>query len=162
MGKLCSIDSVELILVGEVMKKLLFVTIACLLLWSSISWAEFLSVRKEKVNVRAGPGTSHEILWQVYKNYPVKVLEKKGEWVKAEDYENDVGWIYRPLLSEVHTVIVIKDKINIRSGPGTNHEIAFQAEKDVIFQLLETKDNWLKVKHEDHVGWIHKDLVWGE
>lgn len=144
------------------MKKLLFVTIACLFLWSSIGRAEFLSVAKEKVNVRAGPGTDHEILWQVYRSYPVKVLEKKGQWVKTEDYENDIGWIYRPLLSKAHTVIVIREKVNVRTEAGTNSKIAFQAEKDVIFRLLDTKDSWLKVKHGDYVGWIRKDLVWGE
>lgn len=144
------------------MKKVVFILISGLFLWSSICWGKMVSVGKNKVNVRSGPGTNYEKLWQVYKGYPVKILKKKGNWVKTEDYEKDIGWIYQPLLSEVQTVIVTKNKVNIRGGPGTNHRVIFQAEKDVIFQLVDRKEDWLKVKHEDRVGWIRRDLVWGE
>lgn len=144
------------------MKKVVFIIISCLFLWSSICWGEMVSVKGNEVNVRSGPGTNYEELWRVHKGYPVKILEKKGNWVKTEDYERDIGWIHRSLLSEVQTVIVIKDKVNIRGGPGTNHRMIFRAEKDVIFQLVDREGDWLKVKHEDRVGWIRRDLVWGE
>lgn len=144
------------------MKKVVFILILGVFLWSSICLGKMASVGKNKVNVRSGPGTNYEVLWQVHNDYPVKILEKKGDWVKTVDYEKDIGWIHRSLLSEVQTVIVIKDKVNIRGGPGTNHKAIFQAENDVIFQLVDRKENWLKVRYEDRVGWIRKDLVWGE
>ncbi len=145
------------------MKRTLILLILFLFLGNPFCWGEMLSVAKSKINVRTGPSTNHEILWQVHKDYPVKVLEKEGAWVKTKDYEGDVGWVYRSLLSKVHTVIVNKDKVNIRTGPGIKYRLAFRAEKDVIFRVIDRKDNWLKVKYGDeYVGWIRNDLVWGD
>ena len=49
---------------------------------------------------------------------------------------------------------------NIRSGPGTNHEILCQAEKYYPLNLVKRSGNWYKVEDfEGDVGWIHKSLV---
>ena len=132
------------------------------ILWTSLCWGEIASLAKDGVNVRSGPGTNYEVLWEVYKGYPVKILEKRGKWAKTVDYEKDIGWIYRPLLSKTHTVIVTANKVNIRTGPGTKYTIAFKAEEGVIFHLVGRKGKWLKIRYLDDYGWIRKDLVWGE
>jgi len=132
------------------------------ILWTSLCWGEIASLAKDGVNVRSGPGTNYEVLWEVYKGYPVKILEKRGKWAKTVDYEKDIGWIYRPLLSKTHTVIVTANKVNIRTGPGTKYAIAFKAEEGVIFHLVGRKGKWLKIRYLDDYGWIRKDLVWGE
>ncbi len=132
------------------------------ILWTSLCWGEMASLAKDGVNVRSGPGIDYEVLWEVYKGYPVKILEKRGKWAKTVDYEKDIGWIYRPLLSKTHTVIVTANKVNIRTGPGTKYTIAFKAEEGVIFHLVGRKGKWLKIRYLDDYGWIRKDLVWGE
>ena len=130
--------------------------------WTSLCWGEMASVAKDGVNIRSGPGTSYEVLWEVYKDYPVEILEKRGNWAKTVDCDNDIGWIYRPLLSKTHTVVVTKDKVNIRTGPGIQYRIAFRAVKGVVFHLVGQKGKWLKIRYRDDYGWIRKDLVWGE
>jgi SH3-like domain-containing protein len=131
-------------------------------LWAPLCWGEMASIAKDGVNIRSAPGTNYQVLWEVYKDYPVKILEKKGKWAKTVDYENDVGWIYQPFLSKTHTVIVTADKVNIRTGPGIQYGIAFKAEQGVIFHLVGRKGKWLKIRYLDDYGWIRKDLVWGE
>ena len=46
--------------------------------------ADYISVKKDGVNIRSGPGTSNEILWEVFKDFPLEVVQKKGKWAVAE------------------------------------------------------------------------------
>ena len=122
---------------------------------------KFVSVKKDGVNVRSGPNTSAEILWEVFKSFPLKVLEQKGDWTHVVDFEGDKGWIYSPLLDDDHTVIVKVNTANMRIGPGTSYEIVATVKYGVVFKPLDNDGDWIKVKHEDGTtGWIHKDLLW--
>jgi len=122
---------------------------------------ERLSVNVDTANMRSGPGTNHDELWQVEKYHPVVVVEKQKDWYKIKDFENDMAWIHKSLLSSASSVITIKDKCNIRSGPGTDNPIVFTAERGVPFRVLETKGSWIKIQHADNdIGWIYKTLVW--
>jgi SH3-like domain-containing protein len=53
-------------------------------------------VTGKKINVRKDPSTAAEksILSPAEKYFTYKCLEKKGKWVKIEDFEGDVGWIH--------------------------------------------------------------------
>ncbi len=145
----------------EIMKKVLQFMLG-FVFWTSLCWGEMASIAKDWVNVRSGPGTNYKVLWQVFENYPVKILEKKGDWAKTVDYENDIGWIHQSLLSKIHTVIVTGDKVNIRTGPGTQYEITFKAERGEIFHPVDREGEWLKIRCLDDYRWIHQNLVWGE
>ncbi len=133
-----------------------------LLLAAQAGAAERLAVKVPKANVRSGPGTKYEILWQVERYYPVVVVKKAGQWVLFRDFEKDEGWIKKSLLSKIPTVITIKKECNIRSGPGTNFQILFKTQdRGVPFKVLKRKGKWLYVEHADgDKGWIFKSLVW--
>lgn len=126
-----------------------------------------LSVDGDDVNLRSGPGTKYQVKWEYGKGFPLKVHTSKGDWVKVSDFENDSGWIYRPLLSSKgHMIVkVFKDqdkRINIRSGPGTSYRIVGKAYYGVVFETLEQKQGWAKLKHETGlIGWVKRSLLWG-
>lgn len=144
------------------MKRIFLFTLLVLMLFVGTASAERLSVAASKVNVRSGPGTSHEILWSVGKYYPVDIIKKSGNWYRIRDFEGDTGWIFRSLLKKIPAVIVKGTIVNVREGPGTSYRVLFQAEKGVSFKLLNRKKRWLRVRHADgEVGWIHESLVWG-
>lgn len=134
----------------------------CLTCAATVSWGnERCAVSASIANIRQGPGTSYDILWRVEKYYPVIVKERKGDWVKFEDFEKDQGWIHESLLNSTQTVVVKENNCNVREGPGTNYPVLFKAQKGVPFKALETKDNWVRIKHADgDTGWIYKPLVW--
>ncbi len=112
-------------------------------------------------NIRSGPGTNHEILWKVEQYHPIEVIKSTGGWYQFRDYEGDRGWIHQDLVKDVDSVIVIKDRCNVRSGPGTDNEVVFTVERGVPFRVLERKGNWIHIQHADgDKGWIHKMLVW--
>ena len=55
---------------------------------------------------------------------------------------------------------VIKPVVNIRSGPGANHDILWKVEKYFPIFVIEKKDPWYHFKDfEDDKGWVHKSLV---
>ena len=122
---------------------------------------ERLAVAVPKANIRSGPGTNHQVIWQVYKYYPIEIIKKTASWYWFVDFEGDRGWIHRPLVQKIPTVITIKGVCNIRSGPGTKYKIVFEAEKGVAFKVLKRKGSWIQVQHADgDKGWIYKSLVW--
>ena len=122
--------------------------------------SERLSVTSDIANIRSGPGTNFKVLWQIEKFHPVVIINKQGNWYQFKDFENDRGWIHKSLLSDIATVITIKG-CNIRSGPGTNHKIAFTAEKGIPLKVLKRQGKWLQVQHADgDTGWIFSSLVW--
>ena len=125
--------------------------------------AEYVSVLKDGVNVRSGPSTSDEVRWEVFKNFPLKVDQRQGDWAQVTDFEGDTGWIYSSLLSPDKSVIVRKAKVNLRDQPNTDKgtRIIAIVKYGVVFTPLEEKGDWLKVRHADGTeGWINKDLVW--
>jgi len=123
--------------------------------------AERLAVKSSKANIRSGPGTSYDILWEVEKYHPLLILETKDKWCRFRDFEGDKGWIYRSLLGKIKTVITTKNKCRVRSGPGKTNDILFTTEKGIPFKVLEKKGGWLHVQHTDgDKGWVYKSLVW--
>jgi len=122
--------------------------------------AEFVSVVKDGVNLRSGPETKYEVLFQLPKGYPLKVVARKGKWIKVSDYENDRGWIYNNLVSKTRYVIVKVKDGNVRSGPGTKYDKVGKVVRDVILKRIDRKGDWIKVSHPQLTGWVHKQLVW--
>lgn len=137
------------------------ISIVLLIIFSSIALAERLTVASSLANIRSGPGTNHDVLWQVAQNHPILVLKKAGNWIHFRDFEGDKGWIHKSLVRKIPAVITNKEKCNIRSGPGTKFEILFTTEKGIPFKVLKRKGNWIHIQHADgDKGWIHKSLVW--
>jgi SH3-like domain-containing protein len=128
---------------------------------AGIANAERLAVSSPVANIRSGPGTSHNVLWKVEQYFPILVIEKSGEWYRFEDFEGDKGWVHRSLVGKIPAVITRSDRSNIRSGPGTSHQVLFTVEKGIPFKVLKRQKSWIHIEHADgDKGWIHKSLVW--
>jgi SH3-like domain-containing protein len=127
--------------------------------------AERLAIGASVANIRSGPGTNYEVLWQVEQYTPLLILDKdkSGSWYYVKDYEGTIGWIHKDLLVKQDSVITKPrdERCNVRSGPGTNYDVIFKAVKGVPFKVLERKGDWIHIRHVDgDTGWIHKILVW--
>ena len=121
-----------------------------------------VSIRGESVNMRSGPGLHTQPLWRLQKGYPLRVIKRQGKWLKVQDFENDQGWIYRPLTSPTPHYIVKGKIVNIRSGPGRQHRVISHVARGDLLRTLGKKTAWVKVKLPNgRSGWIAKRLVWG-
>ena len=122
--------------------------------------ADFLSVARDGVNLRSGPATTSEVLYQLPAGYPLQVLGQEGQWYKVSDYEGDKGYIQTSVVNKTPHVIVKAKECNVRSGPTSKDPVVGKSVRDVIFVKVEQKGDWVKVSHPDLTGWVHKDLVW--
>lgn len=103
----------------------------------------------------------------IWKRIPTQNPFQKGNWIKVKDFENDSGWVYKDYVSsKPHMIVKVnkgkKKKINLRSGPGVKYKIVGKAYYGVVFETLEQKKGWAKIKHESGLtGWIKRSLLWG-
>ncbi|MDF1614616.1 SH3 domain-containing protein [Desulfurivibrio dismutans] len=140
---------------------LIIMVAALLLAMPAPAWAEYVSVQRDKINIRSGPGTDHEILWEVFRDFPLKIVARQGDWAQIVDFEDDRGWIYTPLLDNEKRVIVRVDTANLRVGPGTNYEVKATVRYGVVFEPIERRQDWIKLQHSDGTtGWMSTNLVW--
>jgi SH3-like domain-containing protein len=54
--------------------------------------------RKDMVNIRSGPGMDSAISFKAEKGVPLRVIERKGEWIRIQSAYGDKGWIHRKLV----------------------------------------------------------------
>ncbi len=54
--------------------------------------------RKDMVNIRSGPGTDAAISFRAERGVPLKVLERKGNWIRIQSAFGDKGWIHSKLV----------------------------------------------------------------
>jgi SH3-like domain-containing protein len=132
-----------------------------MLVFAAAASAERVTVDVPTANIRSGPGTQYNVLWKVEKYHPLDVIRKAGDWYQFQDFEGDKGWVQKSIVRNFPSVIVIKNKCKVRSGPGQEFDIVFTVEKGVPFKELERKGDWIQIQHsEGEKGWINKSLVW--
>ena len=96
------------------------------------------------LNVRSGPGVQYSIVDVLKDKSEVTVYNIKDNW-----YNIGVDqWAYYKLIKliEIKTGRVKAPTfLNVRSGPGTNYDIAKKVQGDTLVQVFEEKDNWYRI-----------------
>ncbi|MCK8603825.1 SH3 domain-containing protein [Desulfoferrobacter suflitae] len=129
---------------------------------ATLAQAKMVSVARDKVNMRSGPGLNYAVLWELGEGYPLEVIERKNGWLKVKDFEDDTGWIYAKLVSDKAYLVVMKERINLRSGPGVTYSVVGKVQRGEVLRRIKQDKDWFQVKHENGLaGWVRKDLVWG-
>jgi len=74
---------------------------------SGLPVPRFVSLKSDKVNVRAGPAREQDVAW-VYSRaaLPVEVTAEFENWRKIRDWEGAEGWVYHSMLSGRRTALV--------------------------------------------------------
>ena len=144
------------------MKKFFFLIFIWLLFPSYVVSEEiFLSLKKNKVNVRYGPSFESPIKY-VYKkiNLPIKQIDKKENWRRIIDSKNNSGWIHWSQLKKINSIILLEDKILFKNPSNFSKPIAKIKEGRLLI-VQKCKNKWCKVKTKKIKGWIKIDNVWG-
>ena len=121
----------------------------------------FLSLKKDKVNVRYGPSFESPVKY-VYKkiNLPIKQIDKKENWRRIIDAKNNSGWIHWSQLKKINSIIPLEDKI-LFSEPSKFSKPLAKIKKGRVLVIQKCDGIWCKVKTEDFKGWIKTDNIWG-
>ena len=144
------------------MKKFFFFIFVWLLFPSYVVSEEiFLSLKKDKVNVRYGPSFESPVKY-IYKkiNLPIKQIDKKENWRRIIDSKNNSGWIHVSQLKKVNSIIPKTDKI-LFSKPTNFSKPLAKIEKGRVLLIQNCNNNWCKIKTGNFKGWIKVENSWG-
>ena len=121
----------------------------------------FVSLKKNKVNVRYGPSFESDIKY-VYKkiNLPLKQIDKKENFRRIIDFKNNSGWIHISQLKKSNSVIATKDKVLFKKPTSFAQPVA-QIKEGRLLILEKCEQKWCKIKSDEFEGWIKTDNIWG-
>tara|TARA_B100000963_G_scaffold299150_1_gene271093 strand:- start:169 stop:624 length:456 start_codon:yes stop_codon:yes gene_type:complete len=141
--------------------KILLVFFIFLFISSTSAEEIFLSLKKNKVNVRYGPSFDSPIKF-IYKkkDYPIKKIDKKENFRRIIDIKNNSGWIHISQLKKINSLIVLEDKILFKKPSNFSKPIA-KIKKGRMLIVIKCESNWCKVKSENFKGWLRTNNVWG-
>ena len=122
----------------------------------------FISLKKDKVNVRYGPSFESPIKF-IYKksNLPIKQIDIKENWRRIIDLKNNSGWIHKSQLKKLNAIIPLEDKILFKKPSNFSKPIA-KIQKGRVLILQTCEDNWCKIKSGNFKGWIKNNNIWGK
>ena len=121
----------------------------------------FLSLKKNKVNVRYGPSLESPIKY-IYKkkDLPIMQIDKKENFRRIIDFKNNSGWIHISQLKKINSVIPLKDKVLFQKPTNFSKPIA-KIKKGRVLLIQKCIDGWCKIKSEKYIGWINNEQLWG-
>ena len=144
-------------------KKILiwFLFLSMLIMQSLNAEEKFLSLKKNKTNVRYGPGLDYPIKYIYRKvNLPVKQIDKKENWRRVIFLDNNSGWIHRSQLKTSNSVITLEKKILFKKPSNFSMPVA-RLEKGRLLVIKKCNRDWCKIKTNEYTGWIKTKNIWG-
>ena len=126
-----------------------------------VSGETFLSLKKDKVNVRYGPSFESPVKY-VYKkiNLPIKQIDKKENWRRIIDVKNNSGWIHWSQLKKVNSIIPLEDKILFNKPSKFSRPLA-RIKKGRVLVVQKCDEIWCKIQSKNFKGWIKNNNIWG-
>jgi len=125
--------------------------------------ADFRSVADAAAVLYDAPSIKARKLYVIGRSYPVEVVVVVEGWTKIRDAGGELSWIESKSLSEHRTVMIKTRLADIRQRADDNAPLAFQAEQNVLLDLVElTGTGWARVAHRDgQSGYVRLSQLWG-
>ncbi len=133
---------------------------------SGLPLPRFVSLKSDRINVRAGPGQDHRIAWIFAKaGLPVEIIAEYDNWRRIRDSEGAEGWVFHSLLSGRRTALVAPwatgKTVGMRREPSKEGPLAAKVEPYVLVDVSECDGAWCRVSVENVSGWIQQNMLWG-
>ena len=146
------------------MQKFLIIIFFLLLNSSSVVSKEndyFLSLKKNKVYVRYGPGKNYPIKYIYKKKFlTIKVIDKKDNFRRIIDHKKNSGWIHQIMLRKLNSLIVLEEKIVFKKNSKFSKPLV-KLEKGRLVIIKKCLPNWCRIETGNYSGWIETKNVWG-
>lgn len=123
------------------------------------------TVDTDGLNLRSEGNTSSAVLGTLALGTVLTVQERQGDWYKVQTPDGKVGWVAGwlvkvnyPTPAGPHVIIIAPDT-NIRTGPGTEHEIAKRVQTGEKYEIVSTEGEWFQIRFLDGTtgyvaGWL--------
>ena len=127
----------------------------------SIAEEKFVSLKKNKVNVRYGPSLESKIKY-IYKkiNLPIKQIDEKENFRRIVDLKNNSGWIHVSQLKKTNSIIILENKILFKKPSNLSKPVA-RLEKGRLLVIKKCENKWCSITTEDYFGWVKAEKIWG-
>ena len=121
----------------------------------------FLSLKKNKVNVRYGPGFNFQVKYVYNKiNLPIKQIDQKENFRRIIDLKNNSGWIHVSQLKKSNSIISLDDKI-LFTKPTVFSKPLAKIKKGRLLVIKKCSNSWCKITTNEFNGWIEAKNIWG-
>ncbi|MGH6768399.1 MAG: SH3 domain-containing protein [Xanthobacteraceae bacterium] len=133
---------------------------------SGLPVPRYVSLKPDKVNVRAGPTRRHDVTWQYTRSgLPVEITAESDNWRRIRDWEGSEGWVYHSLLSGRRTALVIAkiktDLIPLHSTADAESRVVAQLQLGVVGSVKRCDGKWCHFVGPGFDGWIVQERLWG-
>lgn len=124
--------------------------------------AEFRSVAENAAVLYDAPSVKAKKLYVVSLGYPVEIVVTVEGWSKVRDASGELTWIESRHLADKRTVLVKTALAQVRQSADEKAPIVFEAQQDVVLELIEVAGSWLRVRHRDgQAGYLRTAQAWG-
>jgi SH3-like domain-containing protein len=135
---------------------------------SGLAVPRFVSLKSDKVNVRAGPTKENDVAW-IYTRagLPVEITAEYENWRRIRDWEGSEGWVWHSMLSGRRTGLVQPNAkapdeyIPIRASADPNSGITARLQRGVLGKVKQCTGNWCRIVGEGFDGWVEQERLWG-
>lgn len=135
---------------------------------SGLPVPRFVSLKADRVNVRAGPTKDHPVVWIFTRpGLPVEVTAEFDNWRRIRDWEGAEGWVYHSLLSGRRTAIVTarptaKDAlVPLHESASERAAVAARLQPGVLAAVKACTGSWCRLTGPGFDGWVAQDRLWG-
>lgn len=125
-----------------------------------------VTVQADVLNVRYGPGLSHEVLTEVKENDQLHVLGEENKWYKVRLKNDKIGWVAswlvdnNKLINENQKFVRVNTpSVNIRQFANSDSKILDVVHEDTELQVLYEDGPWYQIIYMGEVAWIHGDYT---
>jgi SH3-like domain-containing protein len=133
---------------------------------SGLPVPRFVSLKSDRVNVRAGPTKDQDVRW-VYTRagMPVEITAEFENWRRIRDWEGAEGWVYHSLLSGKRSAVVVAtlkgDLVPLYEQSDTNSPEIARLQSGVLGVLKSCNGSWCQFAGKNFDGWIRQERLWG-
>src|SRR5262249_15911945 len=124
--------------------------------------ADYRSVADNAAVLYDAPSAKSRKVFVVNQGYPLELVVVVEGWSEVRDAGGDLLWIESKSLTDKRTVLVKTPLAEVRESADEAAPVVFQAQQNVLLDVVETAGAWLKVRHRDgQAGFVRINQVWG-
>jgi SH3-like domain-containing protein len=133
---------------------------------SGLPIPRFVSLKAEKVNVRKGPSSDHDVAW-VYqaKGLPVEIIAEFETWRRIRDSEGTEVWILQNMLAGKRNALVEPWKKNeltpLYSSANLQSSWLANLAPGAFGEIASCDGQWCDVKVNGFRGYVQQEKLWG-
>lgn len=133
---------------------------------SGLPVPRFVSLKADKVNVRAGPSKNQSVAWVFTRaGLPVEITAEFETWRRIRDSEGAEGWVYHSMLSSRRTALVgpwLKDEpVALHASADAGSRVTAKIEPGVLGSVKECDGTWCRFFGDGFDGFVEQEKLWG-